>query len=538
MRVGSGTYQDAPGARRRLPRHAAAPYAGLTSSSPGWPSDPALFNKGLDGLSPLMRWFARSLAFILLGYGVIGRGFAYLGFNPLFVGELVLGLGLIAMLSSRHMRVALSTWTGRWLVVFIAWSALMTLPYLPVYGMMALRDGVLWGYSLFGLIVASVVMAAPQIMRWMLVRYRVFVLAFLCTAWAMWTISSMELLTWIKAPGSDVGFFNIKGGDQLVHLAAIAAFVSVGMSRYRMLMLAGILFNFAFLLTSKRAGMVAFALAFGFLVLMNPPKLKLTGIVYAGILSVTLLLLINPKIDLGGDREISVEQMTDNVISTFDQSGTSTLDDTKSWRLDWWTKIVQYSLTPRYVLTGKGYGINLATDDGFQVHEDESLRSPHNAHLNIMARSGIPGFLLWVLVHVSWFASMLGGAMKARKKGLFRWHGIFSFLICYWIALMANASFDVFLEGPMGGIWLWSVMGFGMAARYHFDRNPKWAMDTVSSAPAGVYYDILPEGAGSASSLPDLSTRPDSRRFRGYAAGTGNQDRSRPPVSHHGDLTR
>ena len=442
--------------------------------------NPSIFRNGLDGLSSLQRWFLRSLALILFGYGVIGRGFAYLGFNPLFVGEIVLGLGLMAMLWSKHLGEALKTGTARWLAVFIGWSALMTLPYLPTHGLMALRDGVLWGYALFGLIVASAVMAAPQAMRWLLLRYRLFALAFLCTAWAMWTISSMELLKWVTVPGTEVGFFNIKGGDQLVHLAAIAAFVSVGMTKYRMLMLAGILFNFAFLLTSKRAGMVAFALAFGFLVLMNPHRLKLSGIIYAGILGVTLLLLINPRIDLGGDREISIEQMTDNVVSTFDQSGSSTLDETKSWRLDWWTKIIGYSLSPRYVLTGKGYGINLATDDGFQVRDDDELRSPHNAHLNVLARSGVPGFLLWVLVHGTWFVSMFRAARRAKKQRMFNWHGIFCFLMCYWIALMTNASFDVFLEGPMGGIWLWSVIGFGLAARYHFDRHPELAMDAVA----------------------------------------------------------
>lgn len=457
---------------------------------------PAVPTLSLDGVRPLLKLFARSLGFILFGYGVIGRGFAYLGFNPLFVGELVMGLGLVAMFASGQLGSVLRTGTARWLVLFIAWSAMMTLPYIPQYGLMALRDGVLWGYSVFGLLVAAVIMAAPQIMRWLLVRYRWFAFAFLCTAWAMWTISSLGMLKWITVPGTDVGFFNIKGGDQLVHLVAIAAFVSVGMSKNRILMLAGILFNFAFLLTSKRAGMVAFALAFGFLILMNPPRLKLTGIVYAGVLGVTLLLVINPKIDLGHDREISVEQMTYNVVSTFDQSSNSTLETTKSWRIDWWTKIVNYSLSPRYILTGKGYGINLANDDGFQVREDEALRSPHNAHLNILARSGVPGFMLWLLVHGSWFFSMFGAARKAKRMGMMNWHGIFCFLMCYWIALMTNASFDVFLEGPMGGIWLWSVIGFGLAAKYHFDRTPwliaeapqsnrRVAVRTSVSAPRG-----------------------------------------------------
>jgi hypothetical protein len=29
---------------------------------------------------------------------------------------------------------------------------------------------------------------------------------------------------------------------------------------------------------------------------------------------------------------------------------------------------------------------------------------------------------------------------------------------------MVNAAFDVFLEGPQGGVWFWCLIGFGIAA--------------------------------------------------------------------------
>ncbi|HVT89955.1 MAG TPA: hypothetical protein VHD56_13960 [Tepidisphaeraceae bacterium] len=37
---------------------------------------------------------------------------------------------------------------------------------------------------------------------------------------------------------------------------------------------------------------------------------------------------------------------------------------------------------------------------------------------------------------------------------------------------MTNAAFDVFLEGPMGGIWLWCVYGAGIASAKLFKRYP------------------------------------------------------------------
>jgi len=38
---------------------------------------------------------------------------------------------------------------------------------------------------------------------------------------------------------------------------------------------------------------------------------------------------------------------------------------------------------------------------------------------------------------------------------------------------MVNASFDVLLEGPMGGIWFWTVYGVGLAAMWIYQRYPE-----------------------------------------------------------------
>jgi hypothetical protein len=35
-------------------------------------------------------------------------------------------------------------------------------------------------------------------------------------------------------------------------------------------------------------------------------------------------------------------------------------------------------------------------------------------------------------------------------------------VLVYWAAVMVNSSFDVYLEGPQGGIWFWSVFGIGL----------------------------------------------------------------------------
>ena len=134
-----------------------------------------------------------------------------------------------------------------------------------------------------------------------------------------------------------------------------------------------------------------------------------------------------------------MEQLTENVVSTFDQSGSSNLETTKSWRLDWWSDIFRYTFAGEYFLFGKGYSINLATDDGYQVLSGDALRSPHNAHLNVLARSGVPGFLLWLAIHGVWFVSLFRAAREAKRKHMNTWHGIFSFVLAFWTAFMINA---------------------------------------------------------------------------------------------------
>ena len=51
--------------------------------------------------------------------------------------------------------------------------------------------------------------------------------------------------------------------------------------------------------------------------------------------------------------------------------------------------------------TGRGFGLNLADEDGFAGNDlrgTAPLRSPHNAHMTLLARAGVPGFFLWLLL--------------------------------------------------------------------------------------------------------------------------------------------
>ena len=58
-------------------------------------------------------------------------------------------------------------------------------------------------------------------------------------------------------------------------------------------------------------------------------------------------------------------------------------------------------------------------------------------------------------MHLTWAGAMAFSAWMAHRQGRKRWSSWFVVLMIYWSAFMTNAAFDVYLESPMGGIWMW-----------------------------------------------------------------------------------
>src|SRR4026209_1870922 len=83
------------------------------------------------------------LAIVLLGYALMGKGFAYLGFPPLYVGEIAFLAGIVVFLRIGAFASVLTTLPAILLVALMALVVARTLPYVGLYGIDALRDGVI-----------------------------------------------------------------------------------------------------------------------------------------------------------------------------------------------------------------------------------------------------------------------------------------------------------------------------------------------------------------------------------------------------------
>ncbi len=431
--------------------------------------------------------FQVCLLIVLTGYAFFGRGFAYLGVSPLYVGELALCMSLVALVAARDRRFGP---LHLLLVAFMAWGAVRTLPYVGQYGVDTLRDAVIWGYGLFAIVV-SVTLTASRVRR-LAGLYRRVIPIFL-----LWIPVAVVVTTRFKdliplTPGSSVSLIDVKAGDMGVHLAAVAAFVLLGLDATRR---AGPLRDTRFwglwvlnlgLVGSLNCAALAAAAAAAASLLFVRSASRWLSAALVGFGLIGLLALANPSVDVGSARAVSFDQLIANATSIFGDQPDSINQATKEWRLKWWNTIISYTVDGPYFWTGKGFGINLADDDGFQVMADGSLRAPHSIEFDILARTGVPGLTIWVGLQLAFALGLLRAAVDARRRGRTFWVQVLGWVFVYWLAALADGSFDVYLEGPQGGIWFWAVFGLGIAAmRLAAADEPEAAASPLATTPTG-----------------------------------------------------
>ena len=428
----------------------------------------------------VQRLFLACLAGLLAGYAFFGRSFAYLGVPPLFLGEAVLGLGGIALLAAWPK--ARFGWVHGLVLVFGAWGILRTVPYLGTYGVDAVRDAVSWLYAVFALAVAATV--RPHHFERVIGWYQRIIPIYLL--WVPLAGIAVATLALPALPLANVPILSFKGGDAGIHLAAIAAFILVGLygsaRRVPSLPIATVWLQFmgaaGLVAVLNRGGMIAMATAGAALLFVRQAG-RVVSLVFMGTLLFTALVAVDPKVEVPGNRPFSIGQVLDNITSIVGESNEAeiggALQGSKSFRLRWWGTIVDYTVGGPFFWTGKGFGINLADDDGFQPTADGSLRAPHNGHVEVLARMGVPGIVLWILLNLAYAAALARAARRAQAGGRPEWVPVLAWLFVYWSATMVNASFDPYLQGPQGGIWFWSIMGLGLAAIHASEQPGPWA---------------------------------------------------------------
>ena len=449
------------------------------------------------------------LGVVLTGYALAGRGFAYLGVPPVFVGEVTLALGL-AVLAASLRRTSLGPAGPAFLTGgLVLWAGVRVAMGAPEWGLDAVRDGMLVFYALFSLVAAGLVLERPDRLRWLVRHFGWVVWGVALVAWPLHFVGRF-LDVFPELPWAErVTVIQTKPGDLLVLLAAGVAYLVGGFQRARPALLVGVVAGTMGLMVTSRGGMLGFVLAAALALAWRPASARVGRLVYVGAVLIALGLAVGSaglSVN-GGSREISMDQIWENVMSVTGQSDDVSLQGTAEWRLQWWEDILGYTFGGERFLDGKGFGINLSVSDGYVVDEEQALRSPHNSHLTVLARGGVPMFLVWMLLQGVWFARVAAAVRRARRAGLDGWVAFYAVCAAFWLGAHVNASFDVYLEGPMGAVWFWTVFGLALAGTRLQTSHPRLLDDLRPGAPSASRAAPA-HGDGAAAQPPSWSWSP------------------------------
>jgi O-antigen ligase len=418
------------------------------------------------------------LMLVLCGYGLFDKGFAYIGYSPFFIGEITLLLGIAALAWSSTTFAVITGPVCLLLLLLIAWVVARTVPFIGSYGIDAIRDAMIVLYSLFAFIIAGLLIERPSRLNVLIQGYRRFAVVFAIITPPLFVVSTFfadSLPVW---PVSNVPLLALKPGDIAVHLCGVTLFALLGFVRLPLISIVSLFVGMVIVGSQNRGGTLAMMIPIVLACVAVPKMRQLPRI--AGIGGATLLIgsVLGLTVALpfvASERLMSADQFFRNIGSIFFSSSNPALEGTVIWRLEWWHEIIGYTIHGPYFWTGKGFGINLANADGFQGVTgalNEPLRSPHNSHLTMLARAGVPGIVLWGAVCAAWALTMVRRIVDARLRGQDTWMRFFVFILGYWLAVAIDAAFDVALEGPMLGIWFWTLFGIGLAAsRIYVSEN-------------------------------------------------------------------
>lgn len=405
-------------------------------------------------MAAVKRLYFNFFVLVYMLYALFNKGIAYS-----YLSEVVIIAGMI--LIAWDIRSYEFAWDKRMalLVFFVLMSVLYIFRgFLGGYSIGdVIRDSVIFNYILFAFIVYFFKDELPYLKKKLFGLYKWYPFLMCCFFLLSSYVPYFRDLTLFQ----EQRLFLYKFGDMGVHLFISSILLLNGniVLRGRFFVLQWILIVYLFLIVSSysRSGMISFIIPmFLFFIYSRNRQLKdqmirwLKFIPLLILLAMPLFLSTNLEENFQG-RSLSIEQLKRNAVSIFSvEDDGSSLSDNKAWRLVWWARIVEYTFFGDYFLLGRGLGMSLAATDDIDYDPSEgNLRSPHSFHMTILARFGVPIFFLWIC----WIYLHL---REIRKKDISAEMLMMLLIGC---AFLINASFDVFLEGPMGAMPFWIFTG-------------------------------------------------------------------------------
>lgn len=404
------------------------------------------------------------MGMLVVGYIIGNRGFAQLmpapglPILPAEVG-ILLGCSWMGLKSALRREVPLQR--NQLSYAVLAWLAVGTIRVgfdVKSYGLLAVRDYAQVYYALFFFIVYW--QARSRDAREYLLRSLLVAAVLLLPVFGLYSLFPEVFLTQFTLLGTPIIFFK---GDLVFTFIGVSAFLlfhwAEGIHRRWAWPLATVLF-FTMASGDNRASIVGGAFAMTMLLFRRHWKFPAAqaSMVVLGLFAVFILSQAGNN---WAERKLAA--VTDRVTSMVDVSGTATYrsdesgfkGDNNRFRLVWWGTVISETWAGGPVF-GLGFGHDLAS--GFvrayypTATDDFTTRSPHNFFVTTFGRMGLTGVLAWILICVALWR--LSQQVLRRQEAQCDW----GLAVAPWVVLVSS-SFGVVLEGPMGAMPFWMMLG-------------------------------------------------------------------------------
>ena len=394
--------------------------------------------------------YLRVYLLVMTLYVFLNKGVAYT-----YLVEALWLSGILLLFMDRKKAEFIWNKTTKLILFFIAISGIYILRGFAKYDIIDLiRDSFIFQYGWFVFILFLFKDKLEQIWETLFFIYKWFPFVALLNFILQYFVPFFETVT----PFGGIPILLYKNGDMGVQLLISTLLLLYTFEnktlKWRVLLSLVIALDFLILASYSRSGIVAFLASMLCFIYFNKDiqlqsRVRLLLKYLPVILLIVTPIYINIKVaENFQGRSVGLEQIKNNFSSIVGGSTDATSEDNVVWRLVWWAKIIDYSFSSPNFFIGKGLGMNLATDDDI-ITLDDSLRSPHNFHLNIMSRFGVLLFMIWMYFLIQIFKPIFKKQLVGKRL----------LIGCILLSFLINACFDVFLEGPMGAFPFWTWVG-------------------------------------------------------------------------------
>ena len=398
--------------------------------------------------------------FLLVGYSLFGRAFAYIGIPPakIFIGDVVLMVLLVF-----HQRALVNRWfeslIKRNLLSPLSWTLLISVMYgifEVVYGILSGNDVLtalqILVFNLYPLYIFLGIWAGMR--RPEMVRTYIRISAWFTALYGPLCMIFLKNVQ-IMIPGSDVPILGPPGSGSGALFGLLCLEANPGQFWFPLLMC-----GFMTLAMQIRADWVGLGVA---LVIWGALGKKLNRLFIMVSLIVSLMIIgfvadlhfYNPA----RESDVSSREILGRALSGIDpelaseySSNSATYAGTVEWRERWWKAIREAVATDNVsLLFGLGYGYPIK--DLVPYLRGMDIRTPHSVLYFALGYSGLIGVAIFLTLQIC-ILRLLWLSYKSTGQ---------AYGIAYWSCVLLSAFFGNLFETPAGAIPLYILGGLCIA---------------------------------------------------------------------------